>query len=109
MAQDFRNSLVEVTTSAPALLTAGNYDLVIGIMLCNKDTDDNVVDVYVDNGGTSYFIAKSLSLPAGSSVQLLTGGAKLVLVNGDVLRADITTGANNDTHAIVSYIDGAST
>ena len=42
MAQNFRNSLVEVTTSAPALLTAGNYDVVIGIMLCNSDSDDNI-------------------------------------------------------------------
>ena len=108
MAQNFRNSLVEVTTSAPALLTAGDYDVVIGIMLCNSDSDDNILDVYVENSSTKYHIAKNLSLPAGSSVQLLTGGAKLVLKNGDVLHADITTGANNDTQAIVSYIDAAS-
>ena len=56
----------------------------------------------------NYFIAKSLSLPAGSSVQLLTGGAKLVLKNNDVLYGDLTTGNDNDTHAIVSFIDAAS-
>jgi len=108
MAQDFRNQLTLVTTSAPAIWTAGDYDVVIGIMLCNSDTDDNVLDVYVENSSVLYHIAKGLSLPAGSSVQLLTGGAKLVLANGDVLKADLTTGTNGDTQAIVSVVDTAS-
>ena len=108
MAQDFENSLVRVTQTAVALHTPDSDDVIIGIMLCNQDTDDNVIDVYVTNGGVNYFIAKSLSLPAGSSVQLLTGGAKLVLKNNDVLYGDLTTGNDNDTHAIVSFIDAAS-
>ena len=45
MAQDFRNALVRVTQSAVALWTGGDYDVIIGIMLCNQDTDDNVIDV----------------------------------------------------------------
>ena len=108
MAQDFRNQLTRVTQSAVALWTGGDYDVIIGIMLCNQDTDDNVIDLYVANGGTNFFVAKGLSLPAGSSVQLLTGGAKLVLKNGDVLYGDLTTGADNDTHAIISAVDTAS-
>tara|TARA_R100001510_G_C7621156_1_gene182034 strand:- start:20 stop:346 length:327 start_codon:yes stop_codon:yes gene_type:complete len=108
MAQDFENSLVRVTQSAVALHTPNSDDLIIGIMLCNQDTDDNVIDVYITNGGVNYFVAKSLSLPAGSSVQLLTGGAKLIMKSGDVLYGDLTTGNDNDTHAIVSYIDAAS-
>ena len=108
MAQDFRNQLTLVTTSAPAIWTAGDYDVIIGIMLCNSDTDDNVLDVYVENSSTKYHVAKGLSLPAGSSVQLLTGGAKLIMKSGDVLYGDLTTGNDNDTHAIVSFIDAAS-
>ena len=109
MAQDFENNLVRVTQSAVALHTPDSDDVIIGIMLCNQDTDDNVIDVYVTNGGVNYFIAKGLSLPAGSSVQLLTGGAKLVLKNNDVLYGDLTTGNDNDTHAIISFVDAAST
>ena len=108
MAQDFENSLVRVTQSAVGLHTPDSDDLIIGIMLCNQDTDDNVIDVYITNGGVNYFIAKGLSLPAGSSVQLLTGGAKLIMKSGDVLYGDLTTGNDNDTHAIVSFIDAAS-
>jgi hypothetical protein len=108
MAQDFENSLVRVTQTAVALHTPNSDDLIIGIMLCNQDTDDNVIDVYITNGGVNYFIAKGLSLPAGSSVQLLTGGAKLIMKSGDVLYGDLTTGNDNDTHAIVSFIDAAS-
>ena len=108
MAQDFENSLVRVTQTAVALHTPNSDDLIIGIMLCNQDTDDNFIDVYITNGGVNYFIAKGLSLPAGSSVQLLTGGAKLIMKSGDVLYGDLTTGNDNDTHAIVSFIDAAS-
>ena len=109
MAQDFRNALVRVTQSAVALWTGGDYDVIIGIMLCNQDTDDNVIDLYIANSSLNCFIAKGLSLPAGSSVQLLTGGAKLVLKNGDVLYGDLTTGNDNDTHAVISAVDEAST
>ena len=36
MAQDFRNDLQrQIGTSDQALLTAGNYDAVIGIRCCN--------------------------------------------------------------------------
>ena len=108
MAQDFRNNLALVTSSDTTLWTGGDFDVVIGIMLCNSDTDDNVIDVYVERSSTHYHIAKSLSLPAGSSVQLLTGGAKLVLKNGDVLYGDLTTGNDNDTHAVISAVDTAS-
>ena len=40
--------------------TGGDYDVIIGIMLCNQDTDDNVIDLYIANSSVNYFIAKGL-------------------------------------------------
>ena len=51
MAQDFRNDLQrQIGTSDQALLTAGNYDAVIGIRCCNIVSSTILVDVKIANG-----------------------------------------------------------
>ena len=46
MAQDFRNSLArEIGTGDTTILTAGNYDAVIGIRCCNILTSTISIDV----------------------------------------------------------------
>ena len=55
MAQDFRNTLNSATgTGAATLLSAGDYDAVIGIRCCNIVATTILVDVYIKNGGTDY-------------------------------------------------------
>ena len=45
MAQDFRNSLVRtIGTGDTTILTAGNYDAVIGIRCCNILTSTITID-----------------------------------------------------------------
>ena len=47
MAQDFRNVLNRnVGTGAATLLSAGDYDAVIGIRVCNILTNAITVDIY---------------------------------------------------------------
>ena len=59
MAQDFRNDLQgQIGTSDQALLTAGNYDAVIGIRCCNIVSSTILVDVKIANGGNDFFLAK---------------------------------------------------
>jgi hypothetical protein len=77
MAQDFRNDLQSaVGTSEVTLVTGGNYDAVIGIRLCNILT---------------------------STIELIQGGAKIVLKSGDVLKAVSNTASSVDI--VTSYID----
>ena len=48
MAQDFRNSLVRtIGTGDTTILTAGNYDAVIGIRCCNILTASIAIDVKI--------------------------------------------------------------
>ena len=104
MAQDFRNDLKSATgTSAVTLLTAGNYDAVIGIRCCNIITSSILVDVYITNTGTDYYIAKGVSIPPNSAIELIQGGAKIVLKSGDVLEAVSNTASSLDV--VTSYID----
>ena len=104
MAQDFRNDLQSaIGTSDTTLLTAGNYDAVIGIRCCNILTSTILVDVKIANGGTDHFIAKGVAIPPNSAIELIQGGAKIVLKSGDVLEAVSNTASSLDV--VTSYID----
>jgi hypothetical protein len=104
MAQDFRNDLQSaIGTGDTTLLTAGNYDAVIGIRCCNILTSAILVDVKIANGGTDYFIAKGVNIPPNSAIELIQGGAKIVLKSGDVLEAVSNTASSLDV--VTSYID----
>ena len=104
MAQDFRNELHRVIgTSDTQILTAGNYDAVIGIRCCNILTSTITVDVKIAKGGNDYFLAKGVVIPPNSAIELIQGGAKIVLANGDVLEAVSDTASSLDV--VCSYID----
>jgi hypothetical protein len=104
MAQDFRNELHRVIgTGDTTILTAGDYDAVIGIRCCNVLTTTIKVDVKIAKGGADYFLAKGVNIPPNSAIELIQGGAKIVLANGDVLEAVSDTASSLDV--VFSYID----
>ena len=104
MAQDFRNTLNKtIGTSPVTILTAGDYDAVIGIRCCNILTTAITMDVYIINSATNYYIAKTVSLPPGSSIELIQGGAKIVAASGDVLKAVSSDASSLDV--VLSYVD----
>ena len=108
MAQDFRNNLQRnVGTSEVTLVTGGDYDAVIGIRCCNVVTSTILVDVFIENGGNDHFIAKGVVVPPNSAIELIQGGAKIVLENGDVLKAKSDTATSLDI--VTSFIDSIST
>ena len=104
MAQDFRNNLQRnVGTVAVTLVTAGDFDAVIGIRCCNVHASSTIaLDVYIANSGDHY-IAKDVSIPPNSAIELIQGGAKIVLENGDVLKAVSDVASSVDI--VTSYID----
>ena len=108
MAQDFRNALFrEIGTSDQALLAGGNYDAVIGIRCCNVTTSTIEVDVFIENSSNDHFIAKGVVVPPNSAIELIQGGAKIVLENGDTLKAKSNTASSLDI--VTSFIDSIST
>ena len=93
MAQDFRNAVARAQgTTAAAILTGGNYDAVIGIRCTNILTTTIKVDIYMVRSSANYYIAKSTPIPPGGSIELIQGGAKIVMVSGDVLIGLSTSG-----------------
>jgi hypothetical protein len=109
MAQDFESTATQITNSETALLTANSDDAIIGLRLTNILTSSVTVDIYIDKGGagTDRYIAKTLSIPPATSVELIQGGAKVVLQNGDVLYGLASAATSVD--AFVSRVDSIST
>ena len=104
MAQDFRNVLVRtIGTADTTLLAGGNYDAVIGIRCCNILTSTIAVDVKIAKGGADYFLAKVVSIAPNSAIELIQGGAKIVLDSTNTLEAVSDTASSLDV--AVSYID----
>ena len=84
------------------LIVAGDFDAVIGIRICNIVTSTVEVDVYITNSGNKY-IAKGVVVPPNSAIELIQGGAKIVLENGDTLSAVSNTASSVDI--VTSFID----
>ena len=109
MAQNFRNQVTRNTGTSPVdiLAEADSYDTVIGIRCTNIATTAINVDVYIIRSSTNYYLIKSAPISVGGSLELIDGGAKIVLASGDKIAAVSDTATSLDT--VVSYIDTIST
>jgi len=108
MAQDFeRNIAREIGTSATTLRTADSDDALVGISLSNIVATQILVDVYITSSANDYYLGKDIPIPAGSSLQLLDGGAKIVMQTGDALKVVSDTASSLD--AWISVVDSIST
>ncbi len=83
--------------------------IVIGITIANKSTAGITCDVFIDalGGATDdVYIVKDASIPAGSSLEVMSGN-KLVLQNngsaGDILK--MTSSAASAADGIVSVLE----
>ena len=109
MAQDFESVGKLITNSETEILTSNSDDAIVGLRLANILTTAITMDVYIDlaGGGTDYYLCKNLSIPPASSVELIQGGAKIVLNNTDVVYG--LCGTSNGCHVWISYVDAIST
>ena len=108
MAQNFRRyTSNNVGTSAATLLTANSFDTIVGISIANITTSAVNVDVYINDGSNDIHLGKTLPLPSGSAIQILDGGAKVVMQSGDALKVVSDTASSLDVW--VSAVDAIST
>ena len=79
--------------------SAALESIVIGITCANKTSSGVTIDIFIDNedGSNDVYIGKNLSIPAGASLEVMSGN-KLVLqndgTNGDNLEA-LASAANS--------------
>ena len=108
MAQDFESEGAQITNSATTLLTANSDDAIVGLRLANITASTVTCSIWIAEGGsTDRYLVKDLSIPAASSVELVNGGAKIVLQNTDVLKGQASVASSVDVW--ISRVDSIST
>jgi len=108
MAQNFRRYVSNsVGTSATTVLTADSYDTVVGISVANTTGSSVLADVFINDGTNDIHLIKEAPIPTGSSLQVLDGGAKVVMQSGDALKVKSDTASSLDVW--VSAVDAIST
>ena len=120
MANDFKrfakpNVGTSTGASADAVYTvpagAGSSALesiVIGITLANKTSTGVTASVFLDNedGSNDVFIVKDATVPAGSSLEVMSGNKIVVQNDGsnaDVVRVSCNTGSSLD--ALITVLE----
>jgi hypothetical protein len=63
--------------------------------------------VYINDASNDIYLVKDAPIPAGSSLQVLDGGAKFVVQSGDALKVVSDTASSADVW--VSAVDDIST
>lgn len=108
MAQNFRRfTSNNVGTGATTVLTANSFDTIVGISLANVTTSGITVSCYINDGSNDIHLVKDVSIPSGSALQVLDGGAKFVVQSGDALKVISDTASSLDVW--VSVVDAIST
>ena len=107
MAQDFESTATQITNSETTLLTANSDDAIVGIMIANVATSQINVEVYINDSSNDIHLVKDAPIPVGSSLQVLDGGAKIVMQSGDALKVKSDTASSADVW--VSVVDAIST
>jgi len=107
MAQDFERHIHRNIGTATTVHTSNSDDAIIGIRVANTHASTTVnVDAYLVNGGNNYYIIKNAPVPAGGSLELIDGGAKIVIQSGDALTIDADASTSD---WVISRIDAIST
>ena len=119
MANDFKRfTVADVNTSAgasasavytvPSSSSTAVESIVLGITLANKSSSGVTASVFLDNydGTNDVYIVKDASIPAGSSLEVMSGN-KLVLqgdgTTNDAIR--VSASASSSVDATVSVLE----
>ena len=107
MAQNFRRHTANaVGTSAVELFQSNGFDCVVGISLSNVLGTAINATAYINDGSSDISIITTAPIPTGSSLQVLDGGAKFVMQNGDRLFVQSDTASSIDVYVHPSYREG---
>lgn len=104
---DTKSSLVTdaVSNTTTNVLTAGASATVIllSVLVSNKTGSSANVDIYlVTNTGDDVYLIRNAPVPAGSSLEIISG-SKIIMESSDVLRARSDTSTALDIS--VSYLE----
>ena len=107
MAQNFRRyTSNDIGTSAATVFTADSYDTIVGISVANIAASTINVDVYINDGSNDIYLIKGAPIVQGGMLQIIDGGSRFVVQNGDALKVKSDTASSADVW--VSAVDAIS-
>ena len=108
MAQNFRRyTSNDIGTSAATVFTADSYDTIVGISVANIAASTINVDVYINDGSNDIYLIKGAPIVQSGMLQIIDGGSRFVVQNGDALKVKSDTASSADVW--VSAVDAIST
>jgi|TARA_B100001964_G_C14006973_1_gene497593 hypothetical protein len=109
MAQDFE-AIYQKDIMSGSYTTSSTHnsdDTIIGLRFANKHSGSVTVDARITRSAIDYYLIKDAPVPGGGSLELVDGGAKIVVQNGDVMMFRASRTGSVDV--LMSYIDAIST
>ena len=110
MAQDFERTITkDIDASLTDIRAKSNSDdAIVGLRLANTSASTISADVVITDNSDAVvgYLIKNAPIPSGSSLELIDGGAKIVLQSGDKLRAK--SDATDSMDVVVSAVDAIS-
>ncbi len=103
MANVFTNGLARDVGTSPATIyttPASKKSIVIELDVCNKINAAIQVDAYITSSGSDFYLVKSAPVPAGGTLQLISG-QKIVLKANEILKVVSNTATSVDVVASV--------
>ena len=78
----------DVGTSAATVVTVGasTQTTLIGMSCANTTSSPVTVDAYVTRSAVNYYLIKGATVPVGSSLVIVGGDQKVVLITSDALK-----------------------
>ena len=93
-----------LSASTTVLVTAGGSStlVLLSILLSNKVAASADVDVYLESGGDDVYLLRNAPVPAGSSLEVISG-SKIIMEANDILR--VRAGTASALDVTVSYLE----
>ena len=88
----------DVGTSAATVVTvgAGTQTTVVGMSVANTSASPITASAYFTRSAVDYYLIKAATVPVGSSLVLVGGDQKVVLVPSDALKVVTSAAASAD-------------
>jgi hypothetical protein len=106
MANNFTSYMNKnVGTSAATVVTVGasTQTTIIGLSFANTTTSPITASAYITRSGTDYYLIEDATVPVGSSLVVVGGDQKVVMITSDALK--VITSAASSADVITSVLN----
>ena len=94
-----------VGTSAATVVTVGaaTQTTIIGLSFANTTSSPITADAYITRSAVDYYLVKGATVPVGSSLVVVGGDQKTVMITGDALK--VVTSAASSADVVTSVLN----